>query len=287
MILNPDRMTVLWPYILIILIAAARVQAADLQPDTLKAWSESVEITERRVAQELSSSRGFLALDFQDRAHAARERKDVLSGKIPIKQVSPDFNGKSIDVPDGTLQHWRGSILIPGVTLGFVLSRLQNPTAEDAKQEDVLDSRVLEQTPEQIRLYLKLQRSSIVTVAYNTEHLVQYKRNGAGRASSRSIATKIAEIERLSGNLEKEKPEGHDRGFLWKMNSYWRYQQVDEGVIVELESMTLSRSVPGVIRPVVNPIIHSIAKESMERTLQSMRDRLVRVYQKSKKLDES
>jgi hypothetical protein len=271
-----------WTYKLLFLFATTSVYAADLHPDTLNAWRASVEKTEQRIAEELSSSSGFLALDFQDTAHAVRERKAVLAGEIPTKPVSADPKGERIRVPDGMIHHWRGSALIPGVTLNFVLSRIQNPTAEDTKQEDVLDSRVLERTPEQLRLYLKLQRSKIVTVVYNTEHLVQYKLNGTDRASSRSIATKIAEIERLSGNVEKEKPEGHDRGFLWKMNSYWRYQQVEGGVIVELESMTLSRSIPRLLETIARPIINSIARESMERTLQSMRTRLVRAYKQSK-----
>jgi hypothetical protein len=253
----------------------------------LKAWCDSVEKTERRIKEELSSSSKFLALDFQDPIHAARERKAVLAGEIIAKQVSTDPKGESIRVPDGMIHHWRGSTFIPGVNLNFVLSRIQNPTAEDTKQEDVLDSRVLERTPEQLRLYLKLQRSKIVTVMYNTEHLVQYKLNGKDRASSRSIATKIAEIERLSGDVEKEKPEGHDRGFLWKMNSYWRYQQVEGGVIVELESMTLSRSIPRLLAAIASPIIKSVAHESMERTLKSMRTRLVRAHKLSKVSAES
>jgi hypothetical protein len=275
------RLIARWSYLLLFLIAAP-VYAADLHPDTLKAWCASVEVTERRIADELSSSKGFLALDFQDPKHAVRERKEVLAGEIPVKPVPTDANGKSIKVPDGLINHWRGSIFIPGVTLNFVLSRIQNPAAEDTKQEDVLESRVLERTPEQLKLYLKLQRSSIVTVVYNTEHLVQYKSSGKDRASSRSIATKIVEVERLSGNREKEKPEGHDRGFLWKMNSYWRYQQVDGGVIVELESMTLSRSIPALLKPIAGPIINRIASESMERTLKSLRTRLVRAHQQSK-----
>jgi hypothetical protein len=281
------RMLAQWSYKLLFLFATSSVYAADLQPDTLKAWCASVESTERRIAKELSSSSGFLALDFQDPTRSASERKSVISGEIQIKQVPTDSNGKSIRVPDGMIHHWRGSVFIPGVNLNFVLSRIQNPTAEDTKQEDVLDSRVLERTPEQLKLYLKLQRSSIVTVTYNTEHLVQYKWNGTDRASSRSIASKIAEIERLSENREKEKPEGHDRGFLWKMNSYWRYQQVEGGVIVELESMTLSRSIPSFLQTIARPIINKIARESMERTLQSMRTRLVRAHKQSKEAAES
>jgi hypothetical protein len=85
----------------------------------------------------------------------------------------------------------------------------------------------------------------------------------------------IAELERF-GNNEREKLEGHDRGFLWRMNSYWRYQQTDGGVIIECESMALSRSIPSLLASMIKPIINSVARESMERTLQSMRTRLLR-----------
>jgi len=253
--------------------------AADLQAETLKAWEDCVAMTERRIRSELSSQNGFLALDFQDSSESTRERQAVLRGQIPIKKMATGVAGsRSIHVPDGMIHHWRGSVFIPGVTLDFVLSRVNNPGIEDTRQEDVLDSRVLERTPGQLKLFLKLQRSKIVTVVYNTEHLVRYQRHGNGQASSSSIATKISEIERIEGNAEREKPEGHDRGFLWRMNSYWRYQEVAGGVIVECESMTLSRSIPSLLEFVIRPIINSVARESMHRTLESMRIRMMRSY---------
>jgi putative flippase GtrA len=259
-------------------------KAADLQPNTLRAWRASVAMTERRIASELSSRKGFLALDFLDSQAAINERKAVLSGEIPISQVN---TANSTQVPDGLIHHWRGSVFIPGVPLDFVLSRVKNPNLDDTKQEDVLDSKVLERFSEGLKLYLKLRRSKIVTVVYNTEHLVRFQMHGQGQASSSSVATKISEIEHIFENGEREKPEGHDRGFLWRMNSYWRYQQVEGGVIVECESMTLSRSIPFALEYVVRPLINSTARESMHRTLQSMRIRIIRAYRSSQKNSES
>ncbi len=254
---------------------AASAKAADLHPETLAAWQTYVEAAERRMAAELSSKKGFLALDFQDYQDMMHERQGVMSGEIPVKQVT---SANRIEVPDGMIQHWRGSILIPGVSLNLVFSRIENPKADDTKQEDVLDSSILERGPGQLKMYLKLQRSKIVTVVFHTEHLVRYQRYGNNQASSSSVATKIAEIERLPDKGEREKPEGHDRGFLWRMNSYWRYQQVPGGVIVECESITLSRSIPFLLEPIVRPLINSTARESMQRTLRSMRARLSPTY---------
>jgi putative flippase GtrA len=250
------------------------VQAADLQPETIQAWRANVERIERRMSSELSSDRGFLALDFQDAHTSADERRKVLSGEIPIRPVTGEDDTQKVQVPHGMIHHWRGLIFIPGVTLDTVLARVANPRLEDARQEDVLDSRVIESRPGELKLYLKLQRSKIVTVVYNTEHMVQYRRYGEARAYSSSVATKIAEVQKISDGPEREKPEGRDHGFLWRMNSYWRYQEVKGGVIVECESMTLSRSIPTILEFIVRPLIKSVARESMRRTLESLRTRM-------------
>ena len=45
------------------------------------------------------------------------------------------------------------------------------------------------------------------------------------------------------------------------------------GVLVECESLSLSRSVPAVVRFLAGPLIRQTARESMERTLVTLRDR--------------
>jgi hypothetical protein len=257
-----------------LLAGASAANAAELHSETLKAWSDYVKATEKRISAELSSKEKFLSLDFQAASKAVRDRQALLSGDILIEKVSADDRK---DIPDGLIHHWRGVVFIPGVSLDSVLFRVQNPTTENVKQEDVMDSHILEKEPGQLRLYLKLQRSKIITVVYNTEHFIQYLKCSDSKAWSSSIATKIREIEKG----EREKPEGRDSGFLWKLNSYWRYEQVDGGVIVECESMTLSRSVPPVLSLMVNPIINRVARESMQRTLQSFRNRLTKAGQQS------
>jgi hypothetical protein len=236
-------------------LAGSPVMGAELQKKTVTAWDEYVRLTEERITKELNSSSGFLAQDFQAVPKAQVGRDAALSGQILVEKMKTlNPRGRKIKVPAGTIHHWRGSVFIPDVDLGSVLAQVRNP----AQQKD---------------LYLKLVRSKIVTVTYNTEHLVEYQRHGEGLASSRSIATKVAELEDAGTPSEREKPEGKDHGFLWRMNSYWRYQQVDGGVLVECESLTLSRGVPIILLPFVKSIITGVARESMQRTLSSMRDR--------------
>ncbi|MCZ6879165.1 MAG: hypothetical protein O7G29_13590, partial [Acidobacteria bacterium] len=223
-------------------VADSPVMAAKLQGKTLKAWDEYVRLTEERIEEELNSSTGFLAQDFQSLPKAQMERDAALSGRILVEKMKTlNSSGRKIKVPAGTIHHWRGSVFIPDVDLERVLAQVRNPAQQEQLQEDVLESRILEESDDSLRLYLKLVRSKIVTVTYNTEHLIKYQRHGEGLASSRSIATRIVELDQAGTSAEREKPEGKDHGFLWRLNSYWRYQQVDGGVLVECESLTLSR----------------------------------------------
>jgi hypothetical protein len=129
---------------------------------------------------------------------------------------------------------------------------------------------------DRVRVYMKLRRDSVITVTYNTEHAVEYKQLGSARASSRSVATKIAELTGAGTPQEQEKPQGSDHGFLWKLNAYWRYEQVDGGVLIECESVSLSRSVPMLLKPFVSGTVERIARESLQKTLTGLRTELLK-----------
>ncbi len=246
--------------------------AAELQPQTIAAWDRYVEATERRIAAELEQQRPdrFLVQDFRD--DAAGARREVLAGRVRIDELETrDVDGERIPVPKGAIHHWLGSALIPGVTLEEVLHALIYAVEPEALQDDVIESRVLGRPgADRLEVFLKLRRKQMVTVQYNTEHAVAYTRHRAGAASSRSVATRIAELDDAGTPDEREKPIGRDHGLLWRLNSYWRYRQVDEGVIVECESLSLSRSIPRLLRWMASPLINRAARDILSRTLASM-----------------
>src|SRR2546426_7301336 len=73
---------------------------------------------------------------------------------------------------------------------------------------------------------------------------------------------------------EREKPIGKDRGFLWRLYSYWRFQEKDGGVYLQLESVALSRNIPPLVAWLVNPLLKSIPREYLSRLLVSTRTAL-------------
>ena len=258
------------------LVPGSRLHGAELKPETLLAWGKYVRLTEERICNELASEKRFFGHEFGRMNQARATWQRVRSGQVMVARLeTEDARGRTIKIPGGMIHHWRGTILIPSVRLQQVIHRLRYPDPDVPPQKDVLETRILERDEDSLRIYLKLVRKKIVTVAYNTEHLVRYRWHDPLRASSRSIATRIAELEKFHTPQEREKVPGQDRGFLWRLNSYWRYQQVDGGVVVECESLSLSRGYPVIFKPIVAPIVRSIARKSMQRTLASLRHRLL------------
>jgi putative flippase GtrA len=196
-------------------------------------------------------------------------RQAVLSGTPSLVKI------EAASVDDGKIHHWIGAMFVGGLTVDAALQRVKAAAGkESASYEDVLASNLIERTDDHARVFMKLRRDSVITVTYNTEHAVDYTQVSPARALVRSVASKIVELADAGTPREHEKSAADDSGFLWRLNAYWRYQAVPGGVIVECESVSLSRGVPLLIRPVANPIVDRIARESLLRTLTSLRSLL-------------
>jgi putative flippase GtrA len=215
----------------LLIVAVPAVAAAAPPVETLAAWQRYVAAAEAHLEQ-------------------------VPLGSPPPGEITAE--GESIHVPSGTISDWRGSVFIPGVTLDRLLHALQHP-GTPPPQEDVVSSRVVARDGDSLRVAIRLVRRAIVTVTYDTEHHMVFRRLTPTLATARSVATTIEEVG------------GEDHGFLWRLHSYWRYEQVDRGVRVSLRSLTLSRNVPALVRPIAAPLVNRIARESMVRTLEALR----------------
>jgi putative flippase GtrA len=243
---------------------------AELKQATLAAWH----VYERRVDERYArlDERGtFFAQD--DFSAPGNWRPVAIGGGVPMLRVErPAPGAAEVPVPEGRIHHWSGAVFVRGVALDGVLRYLQEHAGRESDAyEDVLASKLLAREGDRVRVYMKLRRTSVITVTYNTEHAVEYRRIGSTRASSRSVATKIVELEEAGTAREHEKPPAADRGFLWRLNAYWRYEQTADGVIIECESVSLSRGVPTLLRPFITGTVERIARESLERTLTSLR----------------
>jgi len=263
-----------------VIIMSASVSAdtmeAILQQKTIEGFNRYSAAVEARIEKELRDNEPFLDVERQPAAQLARTMAALRRGEVVVSRaVARDGTASEIEVEGGMINHWRGTAYIPKVDLDVLLKTLQEPQTDKHKQEDVLSSRVVQTGENSQKLYLRLRRTKLITVVYDTEYDTTYRRLAADRALSTSISTKIVEVEHAGTPRERALPEGNDHGFMWRLYSYWRYKQVGDGVIVEVESLTLSRNLPFLLSPFLRPVVNSTARDSITRTLSSMRLRFV------------
>ena len=240
----------------------------------MRDFAKYVAAVEARRAKDITNHEAFLDIERQPPAQLALSMAALKRGEVIVTRGGErDASGQELSIDGGQVNHWRGTVLVPKVKLDDLLKVLQEPQTDKHKQEDVLSSRVISRDGDSQKVFLRLRRTKFVTVVYDTEYDVDYKRLSPDRALSNSISTKVVEIENAGTPRERALPEGNDSGYMWRLNWYWRYKQYGDGVLVEIESLTLSRNLPAIIGPLIRPIVTSTARESMSRTLASVRAR--------------
>ena len=247
--------------------------AAELQPETVRAWVRYIQLTESRIKGELDSDDKFLARESLPISDATKARESVLSGGIFMHRMETrNEEGKTIEIPKGMVHHWLGGVLIRGAEIDEVLEWFQDYSDLKNHFKQVEDSRLISRDGDVLQVFLRVVGRSIRTVHFNTEHTVEYRQNGPGRASSKSVATKIAQLEKPGTPKERERPLGDDSGYMWRWNSYWRFKQAPEGVILECESISLSRTIPAIFLWLVKPLVTKVPREALKSTLTSVRE---------------
>ncbi len=232
---------------------AAPAGAKTLSPASQAAWDKYVRVTEARIELELQ-----------------RETTARPAAQVAVERLRTTDGGKPIEAPDALIHHWKGTVFIPGVKLAAVLAFVQDYDHHSRFFQEVEESRLLSHDGERFSIFYRLKRTKVITVHYNTLHTVVYRSLGPGQAASRSATTRIAELQAPGTSKQREMGPDEDRGFLWRLNSYWRFTERDGGVIAECESISLSRDIPTGLGWLVRGYVESIPRESLVNTLTSL-----------------
>ena len=164
-----------------------------------------------------------------------------------------------------------GSAVMPDSTLEEVLQLIQNyDDHKNIYKPDVIDSKLI-RTGSHFQVYLRFLKKKIITVVLDTDHEVNYHPLDRTRWLCRSYTSRIAEVESAGRREERVLPPDTGHGFLWRLHSYWRFQQRDGGVIVECRAISLTRDVPFGLGWAIEPIIQKLPKESLINTLKATR----------------
>jgi hypothetical protein len=258
--------------VLVLFVVALNCEAAELEKVTIAAFNHYVEVAEQQMHSSLRADGPFLWIDFRSESSQRHLYAQLRSGQFVIQRLDTLDDGQQIDVPDGMVHHWVGIAFVPDTTLKTaeaVLEDYQDYARIYAPQ--VRQSKVSEREGDVFNLYLQLYKDSPRRVSYNADFQVQRMVLGPTRVVSSSTSTRIAQLQDPSHPDGAEYPVGQDAGYLWRMNNYWRYEQKDGGVYMEVETISLSRDVPAILSWFVKPIIRRVARATIADLLEANR----------------
>jgi hypothetical protein len=252
---------------------ASTVSGAELKPKTVAAFDKYVAATQERFAGELKPGGPFLYVD----SFSAEERDSsyarLKNGEILIDKLTTRAPGVDKDVPDGMVHHWVALVFVPGAKLEHVLQIVKDydHRAELYKPE-VIASRLISHQGNDYKIFLRLYQKKFTTVVFNSNYDVQWGEVTPKQYYSNSISTRITQVKDSDHPDGPEYPVGQGSGYLWRLNTYWRFEEKDGGVYIQCEALSLTRDIPTGLGWLLKPLVTRIPKESLNKALGRTRD---------------
>ena len=256
---------------MMVIVLVAPLAAADLQPRTVAAFDRYVRMAEQQMTPE-----PFLRIDRLPESERRAKLAGLRRGEVVIERLQTREGGKEIDIPGGLVHHWLGVIFVPDAKLDQALNLLQDYDRHaEIYQPAIARSKLVSRNGDVFMVDLRFYMKKVITVVVNTENEARFTRLGPDRAQSRIYSLRVAEVEGAGTPQEHEKPVGHDGGYLWRLYTYWRFLERDNGTYVQCEAISLTRSIPFAFGWLIGPFVTSIPRESLAFTLETTRKALV------------
>lgn len=260
-----------------ILLFVLPLKAADLQAQAAQNYARYIALTQAQVDAELAQSGSYLWVERLPEARRTEALAQLRSGGVVIEKLETLDDGKPIAVPGGLIHHWIGTAFVPGATLAQTLAFMQD---YDHKVEyfkpDIVRSKILKHEGDDYFVLLRFYQKKIITTVIDTDQEVHYHVVDKTHAWSRSNATRVQEVDNPGKSDERLEPEGHDRGFVWKLNTFWRFEEKDGGTYLECQAISLSRDIPTGLGWMVGSFVSSVPRESLTFTLTTARAALAK-----------
>jgi hypothetical protein len=225
-------------FILIAALPFVSLHAAELKPETTAAFDRYIKVTEEEMNQHI----GFSDFLWMDR-HPDKKSVVWLGQSTVIPQATLD-HGQEIEVPDGVIQHWLGLVYLEKATLDKTSTILLNFNEyHNMIPLQIMDSKTVKHEGDNSEAFLRLFKKQFSAVVLNMNETATYNMLDPSRAVIACHSTHIGEVEHPKNKkkLDEEREADDSAGYLWRMNTYLRMEQADNGVYVEIEMITLAR----------------------------------------------
>ena len=219
---------------------------------------------EQRLERQHRSAEGFVAGLTAE--NAARLRR----GELVVERLTPE---KTPELPGAMLHHWRGTAFAAGAR-GEDFERLMRDFAGYPERfaPQVVRAKVVGGGGDNFEVSMRVRQKHVITVVMDTDYEVRFGRLDARDGYSASRSTRMAEIAGAGTAKERVLTGAEEHGFLWRLDTYWSWQERDGGLYMQIESVSLTRSIPTGLGWAIGPFVESVPRESLEFTLRATRD---------------
>jgi hypothetical protein len=218
---------------------------------------------ESRIEIQHRSPAGFLS----DSAYSLQNQARLRQGEPIIERLAPSAETTA---QGAMFHHWRGTAFVAGAKAADFERLMRNFSAYPQHfSPQVIQARVLAQHGDYLQGTMRVRQHHVITVVMDTTYDITFGHLDQRHGFSISRSTRISEIESPGSTAERTLSASEQHGFLWRLNTYWSYEERDGGLYMQIESVSLTRSIPVGLGWAIGPFVESIPRESLEFTLRS------------------
>lgn len=233
---------------LLLLTVAAPAQPT---PAALAAFHQYTAAVEMRLTRQHQAPTTFLA-------------------PVPLTRDPVIERLRTTPLPTALLHDWRGTAFAPGATVADLERLLRDFAGYPLRYApQVLRASVLAHDGDSMQATMRVRQKHLLTVVLDTTYDIRFGRLDLQHGYSISRSINVAEIDHTGEPGEHVLPTDRQHGFLWAINTYWTYEERDGGLALQIESVSLSRSIPTGLGWAIVPMVESIPRESLEFTLRA------------------
>ena len=243
---------------MLLLLEGSQLMKAEPTRAAVDAFSRYCGKVETRLAEEHRSDGSFLVI-----AEGGQAR--LRGGEIVIEKMPGEG-----DLSGAMLHDWRGTAFAPGATAADFERLMRDFEAYPQHfSPQVLEAKTIARDGNYSQTWMRVRQRHVITVVMDSRYDITYGQMDAKHGYSISRSTQINEIEGAGTAKERALTADEEHGFLWRLNTYWSYEERDGGLYLQVEAVSLTRAVPRGLGWAIGPYVESVPRESLEFTLRS------------------
>ena len=225
-------------------------------------YVKSVEV---RLAEQHRSRAAFLATPATRWSEGA---PSIPAGRVQIEHIIVPGGA---EVEGAMIHHWRASTFVRGASAADFEALLRNlPAYPRIFAPRVTRADLVAGRGDRVETAMRLREQHVITIWMDASYDVQFGQLDPTHRYMISRSTQVRELAGVGTPSERTLSPSEEHGWLWRMNTYWSYQEKDGGLYLQVESISLSRAIPRGLGWAVGPYVESVPRQSLEWTLQAV-----------------